>query len=410
MNANLKAGLLDLVLEALEAKAQGRASTEPIVQAYVAWINPDHNVSAITLSALANAAGIKQGAGRTYRDVAVLGFATSVLTTAEDLRDQFLEGLRWMEGRCFFAANQPCSFEVDGLSILGMAAGIARLEFVDAKARAQQWLLEIIGQSLRQTFVECWDKSLLRAARILLEGQDKANAWNSEIDADLWVAFEGKGLVGISEEAEKAACALILDPENRVDGVDRNAARLFALHWLLRQAATMLPTQATVEDVITILKAVSSSLRRWTWETKPRTKRAGAKAITWDVQNEYHVQSLLWSILAPIFPDLEDEENLPSFGHKHPRCDLAIPSLRLIIEVKFVYEGTQSEFAAIIEGIAADANLYLANSASYSHVIAFVWDNSRRTEHHTELLQGLRKIPGLIETVVVSRPGGWATY
>jgi DpnII restriction endonuclease len=57
--------------------------------------------------------------------------------------------------------------------------------------------------------------------------------------------------------------------------------------------------------------------------------------------------------------------------------------------------------------LAADANLYLADSVNYSRMIAFVWDNSRRTEHHAELLQGLRKIPGIVDTAIVLRPGGW---
>ncbi|MGH9844894.1 MAG: hypothetical protein ACREEM_39765 [Blastocatellia bacterium] len=351
---------------------------------------------------------MKQGAGRTYRDVAVLGFAASVLPTAANIYAPFLEGIYWMEGRRFFASNGPLSFEVDGLGILGIAVGIARLEASDDKARAQEWLLGIINQSLQQTYGGKWDRSLLRAARIFLNGPGAAVPPDPEIDADLWVALEGKEIVGISEEANRAAGNLILDPENRIEGIDQNATRLFALRWLMRQAATAIPTQATIDDdVVKILRAVPNSLRRWTWEPKPRTKKVGAKAITWDVQNEYHVQSLLWAVLAPIFPDLEDEENLPSFGHKHPRCDLAIPSLRLIVEVKFIYKGTHSEFAEIIEGLAADANLYLANSVNYSRMIAFVWDNSQRTEHHAELLQGLRKIPGIVETVIVLRPGGW---
>jgi hypothetical protein len=405
--ANLKTGLLDLALDTLKAKAQEVSREEAIVQAYVAWINSDRHASASALSSLASAASMKQGAGRTYRDVAVLGFATSVSPTEENIHTPFLEGLRWMEGRRFFASNGPLSFEVDGLSILGIAVGIAKLDAADDKGRAQQWLLDLINKSLQQIYGGKWDRSLLRAARIFLNGHDEGVPHDPEIDADLWVALEGKGIVGISEEAERAAGDLILDPENRVEGIDRNATRLFALRWLMRQAATAIPTHATIDDVVKILKAVPNALRRWTWEPKPRTKKAGAKAITWDMQNEYHVQSLLWAILAPIFPDLEDEENLPSFGHKHPRCDLAIPSLRLIVEVKFIYKGTHSEFAAIVEGLAADANLYLADSANYSRMIAFVWDNSRRTEHHAELLQGLRKIPGIVDTAIVLRPGGW---
>jgi hypothetical protein len=127
----------------------------------------------------------------------------------------------------------------------------------------------------------------------------------------------------------------------------------------------------------------------------------------WDVQNEYHVQNLLWVLFAPVFPDLEDEEYLRSLGHKHPRCDLAIPSLRVIIEVKFVYNGEQADFANVIEGVAADTSLYLSERTGFSQIVAFVWDNSKCSEQHNELLQGLRRINGIKDAVVVSRPGGW---
>jgi hypothetical protein len=113
-------------------------------------------------------------------------------------------------------------------------------------------------------------------------------------------------------------------------------------------------------------------------------------------------------LLAPIFPDLEDEEHLRSLGHKHPRCDLAIPSLRVIIEIKFVLNGEQADFANVIEGVAADTSLYLSEETGFSQIVAFVWDNARCSEQHNEMLQGLRRVRGIKDAVVVSRPGGWA--
>jgi hypothetical protein len=136
------------------------------------------------------------------------------------------------------------------------------------------------------------------------------------------------------------------------------------------------------------------SMKRWRWDDK----------IRWKIENEYHVQDLLWIILAPLFADLEDEENLPSLGHKHPRCDLGIPSLHLIIEVKFIRKGTQSHFARITEEIAADHTLYTTAGSNYNKIVAFVWDDSRSSEQHFELKQGLQKMPGIVGTVIVSRP------
>jgi hypothetical protein len=112
----------------------------------------------------------------------------------------------------------------------------------------------------------------------------------------------------------------------------------------------------------------------------------------------------LWALLAPIFPDLEDEENFPSAGHKHPRVDLCLPSLRIIIEVKFLRTGRQKDCANLIEEVAADASLYRIPGSNYDQIIAFVWDDSGSTEQHRELEQGLTKIPGVISAVIISRP------
>ncbi len=108
-------------------------------------------------------------------------------------------------------------------------------------------------------------------------------------------------------------------------------------------------------------------------------------------------------MLRPIFPDLLDEENFPSVGHKHPRTDLYVPSLGLIIEVKFIYP--KSTFSKVIEEIAADSALYLAERSSYNQMVTFIWDDSRRTEQHARLVEGLNSIVGVVDNIVVSRPG-----
>jgi hypothetical protein len=113
---------------------------------------------------------------------------------------------------------------------------------------------------------------------------------------------------------------------------------------------------------------------------------------------------MLWAILAPIFPDLDDEEWLKSVGQHHPRADLAIPSLELLVEVKFMRPGGKSAFGSVIQEVAADASTYLQEGSGYRHIIAFVWDDAARTEEHPELRQGLMRIRGVRDVIVISRP------
>ena len=154
------------------------------------------------------------------------------------------------------------------------------------------------------------------------------------------------------------------------------------------------------DDVVTVLRGVTGAMRNWTWEAQARTKRSSI--VRWDVQNEYHVQNLLWTILSPLFADLRAEEYVAAVGHKNPRIDLGIPSLRLVVEVKFVRLGVS--FAKIIEEIAADASLY-GTDGRWESLIPFVWDDSRRVEDHPTLIEGLRRLPMVHDAVAVSRPG-----
>jgi hypothetical protein len=50
---------------------------------------------------------------------------------------------------------------------------------------------------------------------------------------------------------------------------------------------------------------------------------------------EREVQDILWLILRPVFDDLVDEETLHTVGHSTYRADFGIPSLGLLIEVKY---------------------------------------------------------------------------
>jgi hypothetical protein len=178
------------------------------------------------------------------------------------------------------------------------------------------------------------------------------------------------------------------------------------LNTLMKIAGRIRFGKTEIEDISALLKNVEPALKRWPFEEKAKTQKSTIQK--WDIQNEYHVQSFLWALLRPIFSDLKDEEYLKSVGYKHPRVDLAIESLRLIIEVKYLRESTQSALAGLIEQIAADASLYLShNNSSFDKIIVFVWDNTGSVQHHNSLIQGMTEIRGIVDAVIVSRPGNW---
>ncbi|WP_288455242.1 hypothetical protein [uncultured Acinetobacter sp.] len=162
------------------------------------------------------------------------------------------------------------------------------------------------------------------------------------------------------------------------------------------------PNGWSFDDLSHYLNQIPSNLRRWTWESKART--SGGDIVRWYINNEYHVQNLLYTLLAPIFCDLREEENLPSIGQKKPRIDLYLPSLHTIIEVKY-RKNNKKSFSELIGEIGEDASLYLS-SKDYSDakIIVFLWDHTKSVQEHALFKSGILGISGINACIVASAP------
>jgi hypothetical protein len=204
------------------------------------------------------------------------------------------------------------------------------------------------------------------------------------------------------ERKEEEALNVIQTTSNDALPFGNAVLRLATLNWIRRIRPVADLRAASAEDLIRVLRRLPDGLQRWTWEDKPRTKTS-PEARKWQVDNEYHVQNILWLLLAPIFPDLVPEDYTPKVGPVQPRADIGLPSLRIIVEAKFMRSTDAPK--SMIEQIAEDASLYLVSGSRYDRIIPFIWDDSRRSEHHDDMLRGLRQIRGVLDAVFVSRPG-----
>lgn len=161
-----------------------------------------------------------------------------------------------------------------------------------------------------------------------------------------------------------------------------------------------------IDTISRVMRGISRGLKRWTWEERdPGSTRGGT---CWRIDNEIHVQNLLWLALSPVVSGLNYETHLPRVGAVEPRADFALPELGLLIEVKFIRR--PSGFAQATAEIAADSVLYTsAKTTPYSRLIAFVWDDTRSTERHATFVEGLMAMPAVVDAVVVSRPASLAS-
>lgn len=169
-----------------------------------------------------------------------------------------------------------------------------------------------------------------------------------------------------------------------------------------QDVAVVPPKGWSLDDLLGFLEHIPVGLKRWTWEDAGRTR--GAVPVKWQVENEYHVQNLLYVLLAPIFNDIADEVNLQPVGQKNPRIDLYLPSLHTIIEVKYRKDGKKS-FPTLIGEIAEDASLYRADTKyKDARIVSFLWDCTRATQEHAKFKEGVCRIQGIDGCVITSAP------
>lgn len=375
------------------ARAAGDDTSQPShARGFAAWVQHELPDKASLLHTLASNAMATTGPPQSS-NAALLGYASAVHRTYER---GFGDAVAWLQDRQYFLKGRALGFEVDGLALLGVAVGLRASDLPAAKG-ATLWLKDLLTASLALPRPFDWNEAMIAAAAELL-GMDSAS---DRLIDDLRVALAGKGLVRATQASRASAWSLIAGLVGSDDGMTRAAAQSSALAVLVRESSTLRTESNSLEDVANILAGVARSLRRWAWEKKPRTPKSAA--AQWVIDNEFHVQDMLWVILAPVFPDLDDEEWLKSLGQHHPRADLAIPSLRVIIEVKFARKGGKS-FSELIQEVAADASTYLQEGSAFTAIIAFVWDDAARTEDHAELRQGLLRIRGVADAIVLPRP------
>jgi REase_DpnII-MboI len=150
-----------------------------------------------------------------------------------------------------------------------------------------------------------------------------------------------------------------------------------------------------------LLRRFPAAMRRWRWDSSDRIK----EAIHWPITSEREVQDVLWLVLRSVFDDVVDEDTNPKVGHASTRADFGIPSLRLLVEVKYVYDGTTAEFKKIEQEVMIDSVAYLQRVTVYDEIVVFIYDSTASVEHHDLTRDTLIKVPGIADVIIVSRPG-----
>jgi hypothetical protein len=377
------------------------ANQNPLVAAFLGWLLRGDDLLALLEQAATRSAAAK-GAERNSRNVAVLGFACAVETLKARFAPEFASQLEWSIGRPNFATGgEPSGVVTDPLNFAGVVAGAENIMSNGIRQRFEQWSAAVWKDADRLAQDGGWRRGFLDilGRRIAI-----AKTPGNEANEPVWLAA-ALHRRGWSTPAEKSVSdvlkAALNEASSVTDGFEAGL-RLAAIDWAVNRAMDFDIAALTVPDVATVLHRVPAAFQRWTWEDKPRTAKQGAQPRRWHIENEYHFQSLLYAVLKPLIPALEEEQYLPPTGTYQPRADLCILGLELVVEVKFWYRNKSVK--ELTEEIAADLTLYLRKDSPYRAVIVAIWDDGARTEEQAELKRGLKGLSGLLDVVIINRP------
>jgi hypothetical protein len=387
--------------EGLLNVAMAEANSNPLAAAFLGWLLRGDDWIALLKNTAKRAAAAK-GADRSSRNVAVLGFGCGVEALKPGFAGEFARQLEWSMGRPNFATgDEPCGVVADPLNFAGVVAGAESVLADEARKQFDQWSAKAWKDADGLVQDGGWRRGLLNSLGVRIGAANSKRKDECEV---VWLAAalhrRGWGTPVETSVSDVLKTALT-NAAAVTDGFEAGL-RLAAIDWAVARAMDFDVTALTVADVARVLIRVPAVFQRWTWEDKPRTTRHGAEPRRWHIENEYHFQSLLYTVLKPLIPALEEEQYMAPTGTYQPRADLCILALELVVEVKFWYQGKSVK--DLTEEIAADLSLYLRKDSRYRKVIAVIWDDGARTEEQSELRRGLKGLTGLFEVVFVNRP------
>jgi hypothetical protein len=397
--------LIDDARQALLREIASIAGLNDLHEAFAAWLCPGAQ-SSLGIERATEVAVKAAGAERSFTHVAILGLAAQLRTLTSNERESLVAGLSVTVNREPVVAGTPMGFCMDGVALASVVLGSKAIGDDVLWTKTCAWVRKCRDATARGLGIDCWQEWLLSCIAEHTGASWKRKSTDSPEAAAVRVALRSRGIGAGSPEwidDEQHVLGLIRQSSATGIGGARAAIRLAALDWIRRDRPVCDLRAVTAGDIGDLLRRIPTGFKKWTWEIKARTKTSPAPR-RWNVENEYHVQNMLWLVLAPVLPDLVDEESTPKVGPVQPRADIGVPSLRLIVEAKFMRADDPPK--KMIEQIAQDASLYLVPGSKYHKLIPFIWDDSRRTEHHEEMIRGLRQIPGVADAVVVPRPGG----
>lgn len=297
------------------------------------------------------------------------------------------------------------SFAFQPVTLIGLILGVKAITETGWRTKASQWLSSIIEKRLDSNGLTKYQALLYSYARFLLDGSPQE------------ISVESKGLSIEDLSLLEYALRRNIFRDNRQQnisveirgnlieeiikiGISGDVDEKAAIIWLAVSESVSTDISSYLLSsyyVSAILSRFEAAMKRWRYDSDRLTS-----PIRWPIMSEREVQDILYLVLRSYFDDLIDEEAMPKFGHKFHKPDFAIPSLRLLIEVKYAYQ--KNDFKKLEQEIMVDTKAYLSNTQDYDRILVFIYDESSSVQEHDITKKDLKKLEEIEDVIIVSRP------
>lgn len=389
-------------LRAISSQADTLTSAGPLSLVFYHWVLAEEFPIAQARPLAQELSEEVAGGGRSIQAVGALGFLLCIdRTLIDENQNFFAQGVEWLMGRGGNSQTGLTSL-MQPVALTGVLVGLVAINDNERWQKFGAWFAALFAKLQPLLPAEGgWRQELL--SMIKMRSEVELHSGLQLMPASVGAAiYAARGLASFSPLSDDELALQVLRRIKSVVYEEPEPAAIdLAVFRFLAQGALQIDLRApNLQDVGVLLRRLQSGLRRWTWDEEKKTPSSSAQK--WAIENEYHFQNLLWAVLAPVFPDLRDEEWLASVGQKKPRADLVIPSLYLVIEVKYWRVKTSPQ--GLISQIAEDVSLYLKHGSPYRKVLPVIWDQGRRVEQHDLLIAGLCEIRDVVTPIVITQP------
>lgn len=340
---------------------------------------------------------------RNVYHVAGLGYSIYIAKLKDTAENKFVRGLDLLEQRDPFKGPH-INYPFQPVAFIGLVLGTKCIKDQNRQKEKAEWLTGILNERIKKGEPGGFQALLYKYIRHLLTGQkievnDAAEHSSLEelsvleyfLKRNVFQSYNQDALRIIRKELINRLVKSSMD-----EVIDEKAAIVWAA---VNESIAIEIDNLLVSPhfVSAILSRFEDGMKRWRYDTDSKTS-----PVQWPVNEEREVQDIVWLILRSYFDDLVDEERLPKFGHASYKPDFAIPSLRLLIEVKVAY--SRDDFKKIEQAIMVDSIGYLTNSSNYDKILVFIYDKSASVQEHNTTKRALKQIDKIDDVVIVSKP------